>query len=121
AMVEDIGNTWAANYLRFHLDASSVVAAFGFVALIGGQLVGRATADKAIDKYGQRRVIRTGALIIAVGLSISIAVPWVPITIAGFAAAGFGAAPLIPAAYDRADRLAGLRPAAGLTLVAWAL
>jgi fucose permease len=42
-----------------------------------------------------------------------------PAAIAGFAAAGFGAATLFPAAMQRADELPGLRPGTGLTVVTW--
>ncbi len=44
-----------------------------------------------------------------------------PGTIAGFAAAGFGVATLIPAAMHAADLLPGLRAGTGLMVVAWLL
>ncbi|MGO2061310.1 MAG: MFS transporter, partial [Microbacterium gubbeenense] len=37
----------------------------------------------------------------------------------GFALAGFGCAPTIPLAMQQADRLPGLRPGTGLTIVTW--
>jgi len=43
----------------------------------------------------------------------------VPGTIAGFAAAGFGVATLIPAAMHGADQLPGMRAGTGLTVVTW--
>lgn len=119
AVVEDGGNSWAALYLSTSLGATNVIAAFGFTSLVAGQLVGRATADGFIDRFGQRRVIRTGGLIIAVGMGLAIAIPTVPTTIAGFALAGLGAAPLLPAAYNRADDIPGLRLGVGLTVVSW--
>lgn len=119
AVVEDAGNSWAALYLSTSLGTTNAVAAFGFTSLVAGQLVGRATADGFIDRFGQRRVIRTGGLIIAVGMGLAIAIPTVPTTIAGFALAGLGAAPLLPAAYNRADDIPGLRPGVGLTVVSW--
>ena len=119
AVVEDAGNSWSALYLSSSLGASSAVAALGFTGLVAGQLLGRATADGLIDRFGQRRVVRTGSVIIAVGMAVAIAVPTVPLTILGFSAAGFGAAPLIPAAYSRADTIRGLRPGVGLTLASW--
>lgn len=119
AVVEDAGNSWSALYLSEHLGAPSSVGALGFTALVAGQLLGRATADRFIDRFGQRRVIRTGGVIIALGMGTAIAIPTVPLTIAGFAAAGLGVAALIPAAYDRADAIRGLRPGVGLTIVSW--
>ncbi len=119
AAVEDAGNSWSALYLSVHLGAPSSVAALGFTAMVAGQLVGRATADGFVDRFGQRRVIRTGGTIIAVGMGMAIAWPTVPLTIAGFAAAGLGAAALIPAVYSTADEIPGLRPGVGLTVVSW--
>lgn len=119
AVVEDSGNSWSALYLSEHLGAPSAVAAFGFTALVAGQLIGRATADRFVDRFGQRRVIRTGGMIIALGMGLAIAWPTVPLTIAGFAAAGFGSSALIPAAYNAADDIPGLRPGVGLTVVSW--
>lgn len=119
AVVEDAGNSWSALYLSESLGATNAVAAFGFTSLVAGQLLGRATADRFIDRFGQRQVIRIGGLVIAGGMGLAIAIPTVTMTIAGFAAAGLGAAPLIPAAYNRADDIAGLRPGTGLTVVSW--
>lgn len=119
AVVEDAGNSWSALYLSESLGATQAVAALGFTSLVAGQLVGRATADRFIDRFGQRRVIRIGGIIIAGGMGLAIAIPTVPITIAGFAAAGLGSAPLLPAAYNRADNIPGLRPGMGLTVVSW--
>src|SRR5699024_5624155 len=119
AVVEDSGNSWSALYISVHLGAPSSIAAFGFTALVAGQLMGRATADRFVDHFGQRRVIRTGGIIMTVGMGLAIAWPTVPLTIAGFAAAGFGSSALIPAAYNAADDIPGLRPGVGLTVISW--
>ena len=52
-------------------------------------------------------------------MGAALAFPSVPGTIAGFAAAGFGVATLVPAAMHGADQLPGLRPGTGLTAVTW--
>lgn len=119
AVIEDAGNSWSALYLSEHLGATSAVAAFGFTTLVAGQLLGRSIADRFIDRYGQRSVIRVGGMIIAVGMGMAIAFPTVIGTIFGFGAAGLGSAPILPAAYNRADDIRGLRPGVGLTVVSW--
>ncbi|MCB7135888.1 MFS transporter [Cellulosimicrobium marinum] len=120
ALVEDAGSTWAAVYLAGPaLGAAAELAAFGFVALVGAQFVGRLVGDRMVDRFGQRAVARAGGLLIAVGTGLALAFPSVPGTIAGFAAAGFGTATLVPAAMQQADELPGLRPGTGLTLVSW--
>ncbi|MFE9923105.1 MFS transporter [Streptomyces sp. NPDC005774] len=118
-LVEDAGNSWAALYLSDSLNASAALAASGFIALVGAQFVGRILGDRFVDRFGQRAVARAGGLIAAVGMGLALAVPTVPGTILGFAAAGFGVATLVPAAMHEADELPGLKPGSGLTIVSW--
>ncbi|WP_322500442.1 MFS transporter [Streptomyces rochei] len=118
-LVEDAGNSWATLYLSDSLHASAALAASGYVALVGAQFVGRILGDRLVDRFGQRAVARSGALIAAVGMGLALAVPTVPGTVLGFAAAGFGVATLVPAAMHEADELPGLKPGSGLTIVSW--
>jgi MFS family permease len=118
-LVEDAGNSWATLYLADSLDAPASIAAMGFIALVAAQFVGRLIGDRLVDRFGQRLVARTGGLITAGGMGLALLFPSVPGTIAGFAAAGFGVATLVPAAMHAADELPGLRPGTGLTVVSW--
>lgn len=119
AMVEDAGSSWATLYLKDGLGAAGAVAALGYVALLGFQFIGRLVGDRMVDRFGERAVARTGGLVTAAGMGLALAVPSVPGTIAGFAAAGIGIATVVPAAMHGADRLPGLRTGTGLTVVAW--
>jgi fucose permease len=119
AAVEDAGSSWATLYLRDGLGAAGAVAALGYVALLGFQFVGRLIGDRLVDHFGERVVARVGGSITAAGMGLALAVPSVPSTIAGFAAAGIGIATVVPAAMHGADRLPGLRPGSGLTVVVW--
>ncbi|SOC48784.1 Fucose permease [Blastococcus aggregatus] len=116
-VVEDAGSSWSALYLRVELDAAPAVAGLGFVALSLAMTLGRFTGDRAVDRFGRRRVVQAGGLLSAVGLGAALALPSVPATLAGFALAGLGVATLVPAAYSAADELPGLRPGLGLALV----
>ncbi|MEW2072205.1 MFS transporter [Streptomyces sp. NPDC013433] len=118
-LVEDAGNSWAALYLADSLDASVTLAACGFIALVGAQFVGRLIGDRLVDRFGQRQVARAGGAVAAAGMGLALAVPTVPGTVLGFAAAGFGVATLVPAAMHEADELPGLKPGSGLTIVSW--
>jgi MFS family permease len=106
-------------YLRDSLAASGAVAVFGYVAMVGFMLVGRLIGDRLVDRFGERSVVRSGGFITAAGMGAALAFPSVPGTIAGFAAAGFGVATLIPAAMHGADQLPGMRAGTGLTVVTW--
>ena len=118
-IVEDVGNSWAALYLRDSLSATATLAAAGYITLIGFQFLGRLCGDGLIDRFGQRAVARGGGMLIAVGMGAAVAFPSIPMTLLGFAAAGFGSATLVPAAMDAANNLPGLRPGSGLTVVTW--
>lgn len=118
-LVEDAGSTWAAVYLNGSLGAAPAVAAYGFIALVGAQFVGRMLGDRMVDRFGERAVARAGGAIAAVGMGVALAFPSLVGTIAGFAAAGFGVATLVPAAMHAADNLPGLRTGTGLTVVSW--
>ncbi|MEQ3552473.1 MFS transporter [Pseudonocardia nematodicida] len=117
-LVEDAGATWAAVYLQ-GLGAGAALAGFGFVALQGCQFVGRVLGDRMVDRFGQRAVARAGGGFVLLGMGTALAFPTVPGTIAGFGLAGFGVATLVPAAMTAADRLPGLAPGTGLTVVTW--
>jgi Na+/melibiose symporter-like transporter len=119
AAIEDAGSSWATVYLRDSLHTPAAIAAFGYIALVSSQFVGRFFGDRLVDRFGERAVARVGGLIAAAGMGAALAFPSIPATIAGFAAAGFGSATLIPAAMHGADRVKGLRPGTGLTIVTW--
>ncbi|MDP9644126.1 MFS family permease [Actinopolyspora lacussalsi] len=118
-LVEDAGNSWATLYLSESLHAPATLAAQGYVALVAAQFVGRILGDRLVGRFGQRTVARSGGLITAVGMGLALAVPTVPGTVLGFAAAGFGVATLVPAAMHEADELPGLKQGSGLTVVSW--
>lgn len=118
-LVEDAGSSWATLYLSGSLHASVTLAAFGYIALVGAQFVGRIIGDRLVDRFGQRTVARAGGLVAAAGMGLALAVPTVPGTVLGFAAAGFGVATLVPAAMHEADELPGLKPGSGLAIVSW--
>lgn len=121
ALVEDAGSTWAAVYLSTELGAAAAVAAWGYIALLAAQTVGRFAGDALIDRFGQRLVTQVGGLLIALGLGGALLFPSVPGTIVGFALAGLGCATMIPTAMHEADAIPGLRPGTGLTIVSWLL
>ncbi|WP_327112986.1 MFS transporter [Streptomyces sp. NBC_01341] len=118
-LVEDAGSSWATLYLSGSLHASVTLAAFGYIALVGAQFIGRSIGDRLVDRFGQRTVARAGGIVAAGGMGLALAVPTVSGTVLGFAAAGFGVATLVPAAMHEADELPGLKPGSGLAIVSW--
>ncbi|SEI97751.1 MFS transporter [Demequina mangrovi] len=118
---EDAASTWSASYMRDELLAGATLASLAFVAMQGCQFVGRLLGDGMVDRWGQRTVARWGGALVAVGMGLALAFPSPWGTIAGFGAAGFGVATLIPGAMHAADELPGLRTGTGLTILSWLL
>jgi MFS family permease len=121
AFVEDAGSSWSALYLRDELAAGAATAGLGFVALSAAMTLGRLTGDRAVDRFGQRRVVRAGGALTAAGMGLTLALPSIPTAVIGFALAGLGVATLVPAVYHAADELPGLRRGLGLAVVNWLL
>jgi MFS family permease len=121
AFVEDAGASWSALYLRNELGAAAALAGLGFVSLQVAMTVGRLTGDRVVDRYGQRRVVEVGGVLIAGGMGLALAWPSVATTLIGFALAGLGVATLVPAVYHAADELPGLASGSGLTVINWLL
>ncbi|MEV4708294.1 MFS transporter [Actinoplanes sp. NPDC049316] len=121
ALVEDAGASWGALFLTEDLSAPAATAGLAFVALQVAMTVGRLLGDRAVDRFGQRTVTRTGGAVAAAGMGFALAFPSVGTALAGFALAGLGTATLVPAAMHTADELPGLPPGAGLTIVSWVL
>lgn len=121
ASIEDSGFTWSAIYLREGLDASPGLAGLGVVFLVGAQTVGRFTGDRLVDRLGDRGAARLGCGVATVGMALALAFPSVPLTLFGFACAGWGVATIVPAVYYTAHHMPGLPSGAGLTIVNWLL
>lgn len=118
-LVEEVSFSWASLYLSDEIGAPASLAAAGFVGLVGAQFVGRIVSDRLVDRFGARAVVTVAGVLIAGGIGLAIGVPTVWGACAGFVLAGFGCAPTIPLAMQQADRIPGLRPGVGLTIVTW--
>ncbi|QWW19196.1 MFS transporter [Schaalia sp. 19OD2882] len=118
-LVEDVGATWSALYMRDFLHVAPGAVGLAYVALLASQTIGRLTADWQMSKLGARRTVLLGVVLILLGaiLAVTVHAPWS--TILGMGLAGFGCAPLVPIAYNAADDVPGLRPGVGLTIVTW--
>lgn len=121
AFVQDAGSSWGALYLRSEVGASAAVGGLAFVALHVAMTAGRLVGDRAVDRFGQRRVARLGGAVTAAGMGLALAVPSVPAVLVGFALTGLGVATLVPAVMHTADELPGLPPGVGLTVVGFLL
>lgn len=117
-MVEDIPSRWSSVYLT-SIEAPLQLVGVGFVVFAAFQTLGRFTADRMVDRFGDVAVVRAGMAVSAVVLSIGLARGTAWAFIAACAVVGFGVASLFPAAMHAATALPGTSPATGIAIVAW--
>jgi MFS family permease len=118
-MVEDAPSSWGAVLLRDELGASAGAAGLAFLAFQSAMTVGRLAGDRVVDRIGPVTAVRAGGATVAVGMSLGLLVGEPPAVVAGFAVAGFGAAPLFPLVFHTAGNLPGVSTGHGVAVVAW--
>ncbi|MFI9511190.1 MFS transporter [Nocardia sp. NPDC052566] len=102
-------SNWSPLYLKEDLLSTSSTAALALAAYQGMSLLGRLTGDMWVRRFGPRLVVRAGAIIGVLGLTIVVAAPGPAVAIAGFAVAGLGVPVIAPLCFSEAGRLASGR------------
>ncbi|TCC34301.1 MFS transporter [Kribbella speibonae] len=102
---EGVANDWAALHFRDILDTSVSTAAFAYGAFAVAMTVGRFLTDRVAAVVGPAAIVRWGAAMAAVGLTLVIVVPWVPVALVGWAIFGLGLAGGVPQLFTAAGNL----------------
>lgn len=119
AFVEDVPGSFGAVYMRDWLHTSAGVAGLAWVGFVAGMTVGRLCADRLVDRYGARAVMRAGNAFAATALGVALLVGHPVAAVVGFTAVGVGACTTVPSLFVLAGNRAG-RPSDGIALVSWA-
>jgi len=124
---EGAASDWGGVLLHEHMGIGKGVDAIAFATFSLAMITSRFLGDHWLEKYGPRRTVRVGGFFAGAtwGLSIAIAVPLsahakVPAAIIiciGFAAAGLGIGPMVPAFMNAAARVPGVAPSVALARV----
>ena len=72
AVVEDAAASWGALYLQDDLGTAAAAAGLAFVAFQSAMTIGRLTGDRVVDRFGQRTVVRSGAVLAAVAMALAL-------------------------------------------------
>ncbi|WP_238174785.1 MFS transporter [Kribbella kalugense] len=102
---EGVANDWAALHFRDILGTSVSTAAFAYGAFAVAMTVGRFLTDRVAAIVGPAAIVRWGAAMAAVGLTLVIVVPWVPVALVGWAIFGLGLAGGVPQLFTAAGNL----------------
>jgi MFS family permease len=98
-------SNWSNVYLRDGLNASQAVAALGLAAYQTCMVLGRAVADRLVQRYGPVRPVAAGAAVGALGLVVVATARGPAVAIAGFAILGLGLCVVVPQSFSAAGRL----------------
>ncbi|MFD5858350.1 MFS transporter [Streptomyces chartreusis] len=104
-IVDSSVSAWSAVYLHQTLAASLTVAPLAYAAYQAGTVIGRAGADRLVQKLGAVAVVRTAALLAAGALAALAAAPGWPFAVLAAGAVGLGASVLAPLCLASAARL----------------
>ncbi|TCC62364.1 MFS transporter [Kribbella pittospori] len=104
-LAEGVANDWAALHFRDILGTSVSTAAYAYGAFAVAMTVGRFLTDRVAAVVGPAAIVRWGAAMAAVGLTIVIVVPWVPVALFGWALFGLGLAGGVPQLFTAAGNL----------------
>ncbi|MFI6978094.1 MFS transporter [Embleya sp. NPDC050154] len=102
---------WSGVHLRETLDSSPGVAGLGFAGMSVAMAAGRFAGDRVVERFGPVAVLRVGALIGALGMTLALATPWPAVSVLGFTLFGVGVAPVAPVTFSAAGNTPGV-PAA---------
>jgi len=124
---EGATSDWGGVLLHDHMGIGKGADAIAFATFALAMITSRFLGDHWLSKYGPRRTVRVGGFYAGItwGISIAIAVPLsaharipaVIIICIGFAAAGLGIGPMVPAFMNAAARVPGVAPSVALARV----
>jgi MFS family permease len=102
---EGVANDWAALELKGILNASASEAALGYGSFAVAMTIGRFATDRVAALIGATRIVRYGAAIAAIGLTVAATAPWLPLALVGYALFGIGLSGGVPQLFTAAGNL----------------
>ncbi len=102
---------WGALYLFTVKGASEHTAALVYACFAVSTLICRLFADIARTIFSEFSIALAGGLVSIAGMSVVLHADHAALCLMGYAAMGFGMAPLVPLCFSRAGRTPGVAPA----------
>lgn len=108
AIAEGAMADWSALYLDDQLGTGGGVAALGFTAFSFAMLIGRFAGDGLVDRFGSVLMVRVGATVSSIGLTVGLIINTPTAMIISFALVGLGVSVLFPLVFKSAARFPGV-------------
>jgi predicted MFS family arabinose efflux permease len=106
--------SWSGVLLHDHFGTSLGVASIGYIAFVTCQTAARLIGDRLRTRHSASVMVRTGAVVAATALTVSLVSPWATLSICAFAAMGLGLATLLPIIFSVVGHLGADGPGASL-------
>jgi hypothetical protein len=116
--VEFSGTDWSAVFLRDVTSASPGTAALGVVAVASAMALGRLTGDFVVRRVGAVATVRTGGLVVIVGVAVLLTTSASWSGIVAFGLLGLGVSTAVPLTFAAAGRIGGDHPGQQIAAVA---
>ncbi|MEU6545704.1 MFS transporter [Streptomyces sp. NPDC046859] len=101
-LCEGAANDWSALHLKDVLGASTSTAAFAYGTFAAAMTTGRLLADRLGARFGSMAILRHGAAMAAVGITLVALGPWLWTAFAGWALFGLGLSGCVPQLFSAA-------------------
>lgn len=116
-LCEGVANDWSTLQVKEHLGVADSVAALAFGAFSATMTFGRFVADRISARIGGVAVVRYGAVAAAAGMTLVMASPWLPLTLAGWALFGLGLSGAVPQLFTAAGNITTGSPGTNMSRV----
>ncbi|MDX3520609.1 MFS transporter [Streptomyces scabiei] len=117
-LCEGAANDWSALHLKDALGASAGTAAFAYGTFAAAMTVGRLLADRVVMRFGSPAILRYGAAAAAVGITLVIVGPSIPVVFTGWALFGLGLSGCVPQLFSAAGHVDPSAAGANMSRVA---
>lgn len=96
---------WSSMHAQRQLGETPAAGAIAFGAFVGAMTIGRFCIDRLSGRYGPVLVVRVGAAVAVVGLTVVVLSTALPLTLVGWALTGLGLAGGVPQVISAAGNL----------------
>ncbi len=114
---EGVMYDWCVLYLKQEVGLSQALAAVGYAVFSGAMALARFGGDALRERYSETALLRTGAGLAALAMTVVLLSADAGVAMVGFALAGAGLAPVAPILFNAATRVPGVSPAAAIAAV----
>lgn len=117
-MSEGAALDWSAAWLRLELGVDPAHAGLAYAAFAGCMAAGRFAGDALRRRVGAAALVRSSALVAALGFALAVLIATPIVAIMGFALAGLGIANTVPVLFGAGGKLPDTVPSAGIAAIA---